>query len=322
MNKPEFEFLFPKPVLTILVGLPGSGKSTVAEQLKKSQPNVEIFSSDEYRERYCGDVNNQTKNEKIFRLLYTDLREALLLGKNCILDATNINRKARKKCLEKFSDLAIETVAYFVDTEFEVCIQRDAQRSRTVGKGVIEKFLHMFEFPQYFEGFDRIYIHSKINTKANVYNQKTEEMFLNQMNEFDQHNSHHMYTVGEHCSRLALQINTKKDRVMHEAGWFHDVGKLYTQKFDENGIAHYYNHDSVGAYVVACHPEVLYEVTEWYNVYEVIFYINYHMRAHHDLQGHKAQDKYRKLFGDDRFNKLMQFGEYDRIASGTYEGEN
>lgn len=35
-----------------------------------------------------------------------------------------------------------------------------------------------------------------------------------------------------------------------------------------------------------------------------------------------SSDTYRKeLFGDDRFDRLMQFGEYDRRASGTYEAE-
>lgn len=42
------------------------------------------------------------------------------------------------------------------------------------------------------------------------------------------------------------------------------------------------------------------------------------MRAHRDFTGSKAQAKYRKLFGNKRFDKLMEFAEYDRIASGTY----
>lgn len=29
--------------------------------------------------------------------------------------------------------------------------------------------------------------------------------------------------------------------------------------------------------------------------------------------------KDRKLFGDQRFNQLIQFAEYDKIASGTYD---
>ena len=50
LNKPVFEDLFPKPSLVVMVGLPGSGKSTIAEELAKKNPNTAIFSSDKYRE--------------------------------------------------------------------------------------------------------------------------------------------------------------------------------------------------------------------------------------------------------------------------------
>ena len=33
----------------------------------------------------------------------------------------------------------------------------------------------------------------------------------------------------------------------------------------------------------------------------------------------KAEKKYRKLCGNEWFDELMQFAEYDRIASGTYK---
>ena len=59
--------------------------------------------------------------------------------------------------------------------------------------------------------------------------------------------------------------------------------------------------------------------TTWDDIFEVFFYVNYHMRAHNDFCGAKAEKKYRALFGDDRFDRLMQFGEHDRRASGTYE---
>ena len=137
------------------------------------------------------------------------------------------------------------------------------------------------------------------------------------MEEADQDNPHHLYTVGHHCRRLANQCS---DEIMKEAGYFHDIGKLYTKRFDENGIAHYYNHDCVGAYMIACSPELI-NVLNWQEFREVIFYINYHMRAHNDFSSTKAKEKYKKIFGEERFNKLMEFGLYDRIASGTYKGE-
>ena len=96
-----------------------------------------------------------------------------------------------------------------------------------------------------------------------------------------------------------------------------------TQSFDDKSVAHYYNHDNYGAYMVASSLNIIPVTndTTWDDIFEILFYINYHMRAHNNLCGAKAEKKYRTLFGDDRFDRLMQFGEYDRIASGTYKGK-
>lgn len=56
MNKPEF---------VMLVGLPGSGKSTYAQTLNETHS---IHSSDAIREELFGDANENSKecNEKVF----------------------------------------------------------------------------------------------------------------------------------------------------------------------------------------------------------------------------------------------------------------
>lgn len=321
----EFERLFPMPTFIMMVGLPGSGKSTIVRDIKEKYPPVEVFSSDEYRQKLCGDENDQTKNELVFTTLYKDLIDAITLrGANVIFDATNISRKDRKRALDKVRHLAIKKIAYFIDTDFRECIDRDASRERSVGPHVIEKFIRRFEFPQKFEGFDDIVIHSQRYKDMNSeFNREKEQFYLEEMKHFDQLNPHHIHTLGEHCAKLATQIKltSHEARIMHEAGWWHDIGKLYTQKLDDKGVAHYYNHDNIGAYTVACNPDILWNAKKWDDVYEVIFFINYHMRAHNDFKSEKAQKKYRALFGEDRFNKLMEFAECDRKASGTYEGE-
>ena len=323
MIKPVFEDLFPKPTLVIMIGLPGSGKSTIAAEIKNAGSNVEIFSSDTYREKICGNEDDQSKNNEIFEALYKDLLNAVLLGKNAILDATNVTRKDRKRCLDKLKHLALHRVAYFVDATVDDCIARDKARSRSVGEHVIDKFLRRFEFPQKFEGFDEIIIHSKQSMTKIRPNIELQESYLNRMDGFDQKNPHHINTLAQHCAKLALQIprTSHYNIIMHEAGWWHDIGKLYTQRLDEAGIAHYYNHDNIGAYILACNPEMFTKLETWDDIYEAIFFVNYHMRAHNDFKTPKAERKYRALFGDRRFDKLMEFGEYDRIASGTYEKE-
>ena len=124
---------------------------------------------------------------------------------------------------------------------------------------------------------------------------------------------HHIYNLFEHCSRLARYW--PENSVEEKAALVHDIGKLFTRSVDEKGISHYYNHDSVGAYYILSHSELI-ENKE--DLLPILHYIQYHMRAHNDFLGAKAEKKYRKLFGNEKFEKLLQFAEYDKLASGTY----
>lgn len=304
----------------MMVGLPGSGKSFYAKNNIIPNENGECvyLSSGEYRQKLLGDVNDQTKNALVFQTLQSDAVEALKNGKSVVYDATNVTLKNRATILKAINGIACHKVAVVINTPVEVCIERDKNRERTVGEYVIHKFERQYQFPQKFEGFDEIWI-GKYHERDWI--EQDMELYLSTrrlMNSFEQKNPHHLYTVGKHCLYLALQYDKDVvDFCGFIAGLFHDVGKLFTQSFDEDGVAHYYNHDSVGTYYIVSHIEIL-PTARWDDVFEILFYINYHMRAHRDFKSPKAERKYRRIFGDDRYERLMQFGEYDRIASGTY----
>ena len=132
-----FEKLFTKPTFIMMVGLPGSGKSTVATELAEIG-NAKIFSSDEYRAKLLGDENDQSNNQLVFDKLYEEMLDCILKsGHNVIFDATNITIKDRKRCLEKLSRYAVNKIAYFVNTPYQICILHDRDRSRSVGIDVI-----------------------------------------------------------------------------------------------------------------------------------------------------------------------------------------
>ena len=82
-----------KSTLTVLVGLPGSGKSTYANKIK----NAILCSSDKIRKELYKDENIQGDNNKVFRILYNKVKENLKNGNNVVYDATNINSKKRRK---------------------------------------------------------------------------------------------------------------------------------------------------------------------------------------------------------------------------------
>ena len=103
------------------------------------------------------------------------------------------------------------------------------------------------------------------------------------------------------------------------AALIHDVGKMFTQSFDKDGVAHYYNHANIGTYYLVSHmSEFLDSIDKdcFQYVSYILFLVNYHMLAH-EIHTEKAINKYKNLFGEDLFNLLMKFQKCDSLASGT-----
>ena len=304
----------------MMVGLPGSGKSTWATKLT----NYEYFSSDEYRKNILGDVHDQSNNVKVFDALNNDVVTSLLSGKNCVYDATNITVKDRKHILEKLKaeekchNVRFKKLAIVVATSIDECLRRNSERERTVPEEVIWNMAKRFQFPMKYEGFDDIDVISYSMDGELI---ETLDKAVN----FDQKNPHHTYKLMEHCLKLAK--NYSENQTEYLGGVLHDIGKLFTQRIDDNGVAHYYNHDSIGAYYLVNQFPMLVFLWEklgnksgkFDDIYDIIFFVNWHMRAHNDFSSEKAEKKYRALFGDNLFDRLMTFAEYDKVASGTYQ---
>lgn len=301
--------------LIVMVGLPGSGKSYRARELQRII-NAEIISSDAIRKELLKNENDQSNNELVFKTLYNRIRELLNQGRNAILDATNTSLKVRLHVMEEVKECKCEKIAYIMTTSVEECIKRDCERERTVGEDVIRKFERSFQSPHKCEGWDNIIFDNLSSFSLEYFLALREEM-----NEYIQHNPHHVYTLGEHCRRVSFPYDENSPE--YEAAYWHDVGKMFTRKFDDNGVAHYYNHDSVGAYWLMSHPNVIdfLGIPNSYDFFaDILFFVTYHMKAHRDIApGTKAEKKYRRIFGDELYERLIQFAEYDKIASGTYK---
>ena len=94
--------------LYMMIGLPASGKSTIAKELSKSEDAI-IMSSDEIRKEF-GDINDQSQNEKVFEEVEKRIKEGLLKS-NVIYDATNINYKKRRAFLQKLNKIEVKKIA-------------------------------------------------------------------------------------------------------------------------------------------------------------------------------------------------------------------
>lgn len=308
------------PILYIMCGLPASGKTTKAKEIV-AEEGAEYVSSDEIRKELYGDESCQSDNQKVFEHYYKRMNQYLSEGKDVVIDSTNVTLKSRKRI---FSECKVncEKFIYVIATPIEICYENDLKRERHVGKEAIDKFWKSFQFPQDFEGFSGTTV---INLYSNV-SKVSIEKIIKDMKVFDQKNPHHKFTLGEHCLiakklfEKSLINDIKKSLVKdscYYAALIHDVGKMFSQSFDKNGVAHYYNHANIGAYYIISHfNDLFFNYGNNTNPSLVIFLVNYHMLAH-EIHTEKAINKYKNLFGEEWFDLLMKFQKCDSLASGT-----
>lgn len=83
-----------QPTLIMMMGLPGSGKTTKAHGLSRICV-CPIISSDEIRKEITGSEDNQECNEEVFKVLHQRVKDELLYNKSqaVIYDACNISYK-------------------------------------------------------------------------------------------------------------------------------------------------------------------------------------------------------------------------------------
>lgn len=236
-----------RPKFIMLVGIPGSGKSTYAKNLIYATNGVHL-SSDGIRAELYGDEAIQGNPSEVFEIMHKRTLEALADGNNVIYDATNITRKDRASILSKIPKY-VETECHIVWAPIEICIERDSKRERSVGKEVIDKMLKRFQAPYYDEGFDSIEI-----IRPDDFVMMSYMCDIAKSNMIPHDNPHHTYSIDRHCAAAGNYVFDTKNYELIQAAYQHDIGKGYTKSFkDTKGnvteVAHYYQHQCVGAWM-------------------------------------------------------------------------
>jgi predicted kinase len=144
--------------VVLLVGLPGSGKSTYAANCSAAT-GAAVLSSDEIRRLLSDDPANQTIHKRVFAMKRSLLRHRLQLKRPVTyLDATHLTRSERRPYLKLAAlyDATIEAV--FFDVPLDECQRRNRNRDRVVPELVIERMAKRLEPPSIEEGFARVIV--------------------------------------------------------------------------------------------------------------------------------------------------------------------
>jgi predicted kinase len=136
----------------VLVGVPGSGKSTWA-----AAQGWTVLSSDEMRLVLSDDETNQGIHGKVFGAMRHLLKSRLEIGASpTVIDATNLRRKDRKQWVKVAQKYGAAVEAVYFEVPLEVALERNRMRTRVVPEDVIRMMHGWTQPPTAAEGFSRV----------------------------------------------------------------------------------------------------------------------------------------------------------------------
>ncbi|MGB3293683.1 MAG: AAA family ATPase [Phormidesmis sp.] len=150
--------------LLVMIGLPGSGKSTWAARFVSHSPGYRMIATDDVRAQLYGDAAVQGEWMSIWRVVLQQLQasyRAIAQGQaaGVIYDATNVRRRHRREFIQAAQGLGFQPLTgIWVDTPLAVCLARNLRRSRQVPPEIIAKMSRQLTAapPTVAEGLDRV----------------------------------------------------------------------------------------------------------------------------------------------------------------------
>lgn len=307
------------PTFTMMVGVAGSGKSTIAMQIALKRKDTLLYSSDSIRGEIYGDENCQSNPGRVFDILHQRVVKGLSDGHDVIMDATNLSCKRRMNFLKSIAHIDCRKECVVVVTTPEDIAERMQYRDRKVPYIVVHKQLCQFQCPNYYEGWDSIQI--KYNSTPEACHASYKKLWAEC--DIPHDNPHHSLSVMEHMNKAAdiAEDSAWKDEdlsLVHER-WvarIHDIGKARTKSFiDHDGnsseVAHYIGHQNYGAYYSLIFDNSDFDISEKESLDNACL-IQWHME-HYSRKG-PALDKFYIMIGPKLKKRLKILEKADMTA--------
>ena len=136
----------------VLVGLPGSGKSTWLER-----QGITAISSDWIRQVLADDATDQMIHARVFLTMRYLLRHRLAIGRLVsYVDATHLTPEERRPYVKIAQWFGCDVEAVYFDVPLDVCRERNLRRNRVVPGEALERMALKLTPPELAEGFTKI----------------------------------------------------------------------------------------------------------------------------------------------------------------------
>ena len=158
------------PYMVVMIGVPGSGKSTFMQKMREAELKFKIASTDELLEEYARKHNinySQAFQKANFKYLQRQMMEQFHLDvKNrddIVVDRTNMSRKSRKVFLESVASASSDHAKIALNfslpekTLFERLDARAKATGKDIPRGVVMNMFKNYDAPSKDEGFDYVF---------------------------------------------------------------------------------------------------------------------------------------------------------------------
>lgn len=149
-----------KNKLHLMCGIPGCGKSTIIESIRKEY-DVAIVCPDDYRLLLTGKTFYEPAEDFVWASVKLATKALLHRNHSVIIDATNTGTFQRSNWIKVAKEFGVPVICHAVIVQVGVAIERNAGRPFPVPDEVIRRMAGAFVAPSLKEGIEKVIFYDK-----------------------------------------------------------------------------------------------------------------------------------------------------------------